>query len=1168
MTQIERSIPRLRIAGRLSALLMLALSVSVAMGADGQQAGTLPVDFNTEIRPLLSNNCFFCHGPDADERQADLRLDTRAGAIADLGGHQAIAPGQVDASELIRRITSTDPDVVMPPAGKGKPLTPAQIGVLKRWIAEGAPYAEHWSYVKPTSPAVPETKHNSHANNEIDRFVLRRLETEELNPSPEADRQALIRRVTLDLTGLPPTLEEVDAFLADESPDAYESLVDRLLASPAYGEHMARMWLDLARYADSAGYADDPARTIWGYRDAVIRSFNRNQPFDQFTIEQLAGDLLPDATEEQRIATAFHRNTLTNNEGGTNDEEFRNVAVVDRVNTTLAVWMGTTMACAQCHTHKYDPISQHEYFQFFAILNQSADADRRDESPYVSVFTDEQRQQERDWKQELASLEQTLKTPTPELRTALVAWQQKYSRPIDWTVSIPTAASSTAETSDVATSTENAGLSVDADGVVSNPQRLPNDTYTVTLPAAEELRKITGLQIETLPTGNNFVITRVSAAIVPPGDASLPGRFVRVELPGKGQMLSLAEVQVVSGGNNIAINGTATQSSTDFGGPPNLAIDGNTNGDYKAAMSTTHTAVSDNPWWEVDLKSTQPLDSITLWNRTDNSLHTRLNNFKVQVLDADRKVVWEETVVEPPNPSREFALSGIRPLPFQQAVADFSQQSFSPEKVLAAKSSPDNGWAIAPQLNDAHRLTLTTAAPVEVPAGAFITVTIEQQSKHKDHTLDKFRLSLTTNPQAAEQSAFPADVVTLLSQSAEERGAEGEQRLLDYYLSVAPSLQPQRDRLNKVTQSLANFKPATTVPVLQELSPDKHRKTHVQLRGNYLDKGDEVQPGLPVAFGPTPTGPIDRLAMAQWIVSRDNPLTARVITNRMWEKMFGIGIVRTSEEFGSQGERPSHPELLDWLAVDFMEHGWDVKRLMKQLAMSATYRQSSRVSPELVANDPDNRLLARGPRFRLSAEMVRDQSLALAGLLSPKMYGPPVRPPQPSMGLNAAFGSSTDWQTSMGEDRYRRGIYVTWRRSNPYPSMAAFDAPNREVCTLKRDRTNTPLQAFVTLNDPVYVEAAQGLARRIQSQPGDVSAQLSWGFRLCLSREPSEIERNRLVQLYTESRAKLAENPAQSEKLATDPLGPVPDGVDPVDLAAWTVVCNVLLNLDETLMKR
>ena len=795
-------------------LMRCAVAVAVACSTGSLQAAT--PSFTRDIKPLLSERCIRCHGPDADERQGGgdegLRLDTAEAATADLGGYAAIVPGKPDESELLSRLTTADPDLRMPPPGAGQAFTDAEVAAVSEWIAAGADYEPHWSYVPPVRPPLPEVADASWARTPIDRFVLARLDAEGIAPQPQASRAALARRLALDLTGLPISPEAIDAFVADPSSDAVEQLVDRLLADEGYGEHMAREWLDLARYADSAGYADDPPRTIWAYRDWVIRAFDANMPFDEFTIKQLAGDLLPEATLDDRIATAFHRNTLTNSEGGTIDEEFRSVAVVDRVNTTLSTWMGTTIACAQCHTHKYDPITQEEFFKVYAVFNNTADADRRDEAPLVAV-----------------------------------------------------------------------------------------------------------------------------------------------------------------------------------------------------------------PYEPIDTKRA----------------------------------------------------------PLEQQIAEI--QAGIPQ---LAKKAPEN--------------------PPE-----------------------------------------------------------------------PPELRPARELLETLRKELAAL-PRPTVPVLEELTADKRRVTKLQYRGNWQDLGPEVRQGVPAVLATAAVAnadEINRLVLAKWLVDPANPLTARVVVNRLWERFFGIGIVATSEEFGSQGELPSHPELLDWLAVELVERDWDLKAIIRLMVTSSVYRQQSQAPAELVQQDPENRLLARGPRVRLSAEEIRDQALAAAGLLSRKKGGPSVNPPQPSLGLSAAFGGGIDWQQSTGEDRYRRGLYTTWRRSNPYPSMATFDAPNREVCTIRRPSTNTPLQALVTLNDPVYVEAAQALARRMVRETPGVAGQPGWGearrgFRLVLGREPTDAELSRLVALYEQARASFEQAPDDATAMATDPLGPLPDDLaeQAASLAAWTVVANVILNLDEAFM--
>ena len=802
--------------------------VAVVLNVTTTSADDVPaVSFNRDIRSILSNHCFACHGPDKDERQGGtegLRLDQpdgSDGALADLGGYAAIVPGSPEQSELVKRITSDDPGIRMPPDEFGKPLRPRDVERLTEWIRQGAHYARHWSYESPVRPALPEVRQADWPRNDLDRFVLARLEHEGLAPSPEADRYALVRRASLDLTGLPPTIEEVDAFVADESADAYARMIDRLLAKEAYGEHMARMWLDLARYADSAGYADDPPRTIWAYRDYVIRAFNANTPFDQFTIEQIAGDLLPDPTEDQLIATAFHRNTMTNNEGGTSDEEFRNVAIVDRVNTTMAVWMGTTMACAQCHNHKYDPLSQEEYFQLFAFFNNSADADQRDESPLLEIWTPEQEQQKSDWQTRIAELEEVLRTPTPELAAAEAEWAANLATEPQWTSLQPAG---------LATETP-AGLSADSAGVITASTPTATNAYSVRIPVAAD-RTVTGLRLETLPipgtpagfADGDFVITRVSATVTPPENAAVSGRFVRIELPGDQRILSLAEVQVFSGNDNLAPQGTATQSSTAFNGPPELAIDGNTDGDYHAAQSTTHTEQSSNPWWEVDLGAARDVTRVVLWNRTDNNLQSRLADAKLLLLDDQRNAVWEHTLTEAPQSHAELTIGGPQPVDFTTAFADVAPAGHEPGLVLDAAEPDTTGWSAGDQPAQSHALTLIPASPLSLSAGAELTVTIDQRFATPNHTLARFQLQSTDDARASAFAALPADVAAILRTPAEQRIDEQRTRLSEHYRSIAPLLAPQREELAAVQKQLADISPYTTVPVMREL-PESARPT-------------------------------------------------------------------------------------------------------------------------------------------------------------------------------------------------------------------------------------------------------------------------------------------------------------------------------------------------------
>ena len=1147
------------------------------MAAPATRAAEAPLSFNRDIRPLLSNSCLRCHGPDPDQRKGGprgshgLRLDTAEGALMDLGGKQAVVPGHPEQSELVARLRSHDPDELMPPPKAGKALSPADIALIEAWIRAGAHFTKHWSYEKPQRAAPPRLDVSP-----VDAFVLDRLQREGLAAQPEADPATLLRRATLDLTGLPPSPEAREAFLADTAPGAYERLVDRLLAAPAYGEHWARQWLDLARYADSAGYADDPFRPIWPFRDYVIRSFNENKPFDQFTLEQIAGDLLPNATEEQIVATAFHRNTMTNSEGGTNDEEFRNAAVVDRVNTTLGVWMGTSMACAQCHTHKYDPITHAEYFGLFAFLNSTDDADRRDESPLLSFYTGEQKAERLKLEGEMASLEAQFQSPSAEVQRAAAQWAQTLGEPLAWRPAVPSALKSQA----------GLALAPQADGTVSVAAAAAQDTYALEIPLAEA-GSLTALRLEALPdanlpgqgpghAGGNFVVTRVRATLRPPEpSAPLQARFLRIELPGKDKTLQLAEVQVFSGGVNIAPQGRATQSSTYDVAAASRANDGNAAPEYHH-NSVAHTAPNtENPWWEVDLKSPQSIERIVVWNRAE--VGERLAGFRVVALDAERRPLWEKADNAAAAQSA-FSLTGDRDIPLAAAVADYQQPDFSVDSVLGEAAPPprrgaapasQKGWAIGGAPGQAHSLMLVLGAPLPYAAGATLVVTIEQQSPHPNHTLGRFRLSTSSDSRAAAWSTLPPELVKVFSAPPAPSGAAPPARALDYYArEIAPSLEPARLRLAAVRQQREAM-PLTTVPIMKDLPPEHHRVTKVQLRGNWQALGEEVQPGVPAAFHPLPPdAPRNRLTLARWLVDPENPLTARVIANRYWEALFGIGLVRTSEEFGNQGDLPSHPELLDWLATELVREKWDLKKFLRLLLTSSTYRQSSKVAPGMAERDPDNRLLARGPRLRLSAEMVRDQALAVGGLLSPKMLGPSVKPARPNMGLSAAFGGGLDWQTSAGEDRFRRALYTEWRRTSPYPSLATFDAPSRETCTLRRNRTNTPLQALVALNDPVFVEAAQALARSLADPAAGPEEIIRRAFVRVLSRPPSDRERARLVKLQAEALATFRQAPERALQLATDPLGPLPPGAEAAELASWTAVANVLLNLDESLMKR
>lgn len=1148
-------------------LFAILISLPAAAGA---------VDFSREIRPILSENCFFCHGPDDKKREAGLRLDEEASAKKDNEGVIAVVPGSPEKSALIQRILSTDPDEVMPPPKQHKVIPAAQVALLKEWIKQGAPWGKHWSYEAVKRPEVPSSSFlvpgpTWEKARPIDAFLVQRLKKEGLAFSPEADAATLIRRVSLDLTGLPPTLEELEKFLPTLSASptlrvsaSYEKMVDHYLAKISFGEHWASQWLDLARYADSSGYPSDQPREIWAYRDWVIRALNANMPFDQFTIEQLAGDLLPNPTDDQLIATAFHRNTMTQNEGGTNDEEFRNAAVIDRVNTTFAVWMGTTMACAQCHTHKYDPLTHKEYFQIYAFLNQSADADKKDEAPFHSFVTPELKKQRAQIEAEIAALETRLAKPEAKWLAGLPGWESAFRQELDWQAEPPAKVTTQ--------SLQKAVIGQDA--VVSIPERRDTDSYTVELPVKSD--KLTALRVETLPAPGfgNFVITSVKAQIIPPANHPAPkARYVRVELPGKGKILQLAEVQVFSAGDNAAFRRPAKQSSLYAGADARRAVDGTTDGDY-AKGSVAHTSGEDmDPWWEVELKEDLPVERVVVWNRTDGDVAKRLDGFRIVLLDAKRQTVWKSESTAAPAKDKAFVIGGPVSVTFSAALADYEQTGFTAASVLLPKDKTNQGWAVAGQADKPHTLTLLCASPVMVPAGSKLSVTLEQKAVHKQHTLGKFKVGVTADPRVQSVTALPPDILAAVTLAPDKRSPAQQGAITAHYIrNVAKEAAPERKKLAALQKQLAAVKPVT-VPIMKDLGEKDRRLTKIQLRGNWQDLGDQVVEGTPAIFPGLPKdAPMNRHTLAQWLIRRDNPLTARVQVNRLWETIFGTGIVRTSEEFGSQGDLPFHPELLDWLASEFMDTGWDVKHMLKLMLMTQAYRQTSVTPPALVDRDPDNRLLARGPRFRPTGEMLRDQALAVSGLLSSKMFGPSVRPVAPNMGLSTAFGRSNDWVTSEGEDKHRRSVYTEIRRNAPYASFTTFDAGNREVCMVRRSRTNTPLQAFVTLNDPVFIETNQAMARRLVLGDGKalptVKDKLVRMFKLCVSREPTTPEIATLTRLHDESLASYRQDKEAAAKMANEPIGPAPQDADIAELAAWATVANVVMNLDEFLMRR
>jgi hypothetical protein len=1036
---------RFQYFGRVAAILAaagLALPLINDLPA-AEPAASVHVDFNRDIRPLLAERCFACHGE--QKREGGLRLSNRRDAFTPGdSGTAAIKPSDSAGSLLIERVTA-DADSRMPP--QGELLSAGQIELLRRWIEQGAKWPDetgpvrHWAYIQPQRPPLPSVRQTDWPLGPIDCFILARLEREGLHPSPPASRAALARRLSLDLRGLPPSPAEVEAFVADTSADAYERLVDRWLASPQYGERWARHWLDLARYADSNGFQRDGFRDLWAYRDWVVRAMNADMPFDQFTIEQIAGDLLPQATLDQQIATGFHRCTTVNVEAGTDQEENRVNQVIDRVNTTGTVWLGTTIECAQCHNHKYDPFTQQEYYRLLAFFNNTEieTAFRGKNSTAAIDFTgpmielpDPQHKAQRErLTAELAALDTQIAKLTKELkRQPADELPPPSDRAATWHV---------LSIANFASAGGSSGSLLEDHSVLVGGETPDKDTYTIEV--ATTLKGITGFKLETLT------------------DPSLPG-----EGPGRGDEER----------PNFILNKVTVTAAA--------------RGDKEAAN-------------KIELHSPQ---------------------------------------------------------------ADFSQRGW--DVAGAIDNDPKSGWAINPQFHKPHEASFLFREPVGDGEECLLTFRLEQ-NYGGGRSIGRLRLSALTGQRDA--AALPDEVAKILAKPAKKRTKKERETLQQHQIAQNPEikrLQEQRARLEK---ELEKLDPPQSL-VMQELP--EPRETHMFIRGDFLNPGPEVEPGVPEVLHRLPAGEPNRLTLARWLVDRDNPLVARVAVNRWWAELFGHGLVATLEDFGLKGEPPTHPELLDWLAVEFMESGWSMKHLHKQIVMSATYQQSSHVSADLLAKDDQNKLYARGPRFRMDAEMIRDNALTIAGLLSLKQGGPPVKPYQPE-GLWRVTGLvDNTYKVSNGEDRYRRGLYVVWRRSAPYPSFMNFDAQIRATCIVKRSRSNTPLQALTLLNDPVYVEAALAFARRVTGESASHDAKrLKFAFAACLARGPSATELAALEKLLAASRDRYRKEPESARRLLKPMLDSEQAGsseIEPqIELAAWFEVCTVLLNLDETITK-
>ena len=979
----------------------------------GASAGA--VEFNKDIRPLLSDNCFQCHGPDSASRKAGLRLDREEDIKADRDGIRVVVPGKPDESELIKRITTTDPDEIMPPPKLHKQITTAQVNLLRQWINEGAKWQAHWAFIAPEKPTVP-ADDSGWAVNEIDRFVLARLKQEGLKPSPEADRATLIRRLAFDLTGLPPTPGEVNAFSRDRSTKAWNKWIGGLQKSSRYGEHRARYWLDAARYADTHGLHLDNYREMWPYRDWVIRAFNRNKPFDEFTIEQLAGDLLENPTVEQQVATGFHRCNVTTSEGGAIAEEFLVRYAVDRVNTTGTVWMGLTVACGQCHDHKFDPISQREYYRMFAYFNNTTqggmDGNRPDTPPIVRIYGKGKAEREKKVRAERDKLSKQLKEIA-----------KKADKKLD--------------------------------------ERIKNFDATA-IWKGEKLNEKNGKDVPdvSLPIGVGKPFTL----------------FVQFALPEEHERVELLN-QIDENGRGIRVWADSINEGAE------LELIGSEGPLRVTQIKALKPGGSRRIYFTYD-GHTDP-GSVELWNGT-----RRMTRNRYPYLESDRFGGDFDN-----DAKFKFVASNER---VQKAA--FFDRILSAEEITA--------------------LEKRDATPALVKAGP--------------KKWDKNKRKQVLHHYLQTQHEEYRNLSVKLSEVS---------RQLDYLTRTTPLTHVMSERTNKAPMA------------------------NILERGEYDKKRDEVKPGVPAALPPlAKDSPTNRLGLAQWLVRPDHPLTARVTVNRIWQQFFGVGLVKTAGDFGVQGEPPSHPELLDWLAVDFMENGWDMKRLVRQIVSSATYRQTARVGPDLVARDPENRLYARGPRFRLDAEAIRDMALYVSGLLDEKRGGPGVRPYQPA-GLWKTVGyensNTVQFYRHYGDALYRRSIYTFWKRTSPPPNMTALDAPNREACVVRRERTNTPLQALVLLNDVQFIEAARHLAERVIREPDPVRAMALHVLGRRIDREEAKILNASLAKFSGHFQA----NQNAAEHLLSQGDKPNQETSAPVKLAALTMLANQLLNLDEAITK-
>jgi hypothetical protein len=1027
----------------------------VAIAADQEKLPDI-VEFNRDIRPILSDNCFACHGPDKNKREADLRLDTDA-SLRERKGETAkpgvIVPGKPADSEFMHRISSTDPEQIMPPLDSGKRLTARDIELLKRWIEQGAQYEGHWAFLPIKRPAIPQLAvvdqpgaQLTESNNAIDALIRAGLQTAGLKPSAAADRITLIRRLSLDLIGLPPTPEQVDAFVQDKSADAYERVVDRLLESPHYGERLAIWWLDLVRYADTVGYHGDQDVSVSPFRQFVIESFNANKPFDQFTVEQLAGDLLPNPTREQLVASGYNRLGMMSAEGGVQDKEYLAKYIAERVRNASGTWLGVTLGCAECHDHKYDPFTSRDFYRFEAFF---ADIDERglysganadgNWGRSIKVGTPEQEAALAAIEQRIAEVKSLLNTPTEELAAAQASWEKNQTV---WTVLKP----------DSITSSNGATLTLKEDGsILASGTNPPHDTYVLTI--TNPPQGITAFRLEVLP------------------DSSLPKKGPGRATNGNFVLSEFIVQQKVGGGNEQPVplqNASASYEQTG-------AAEGNPYGKWAVAAA----------------------------------------------IDGDAK-------------------------------------------------GKNWGWAVMEKVGQTQAAVFETAHDIASGESASLTISLLQNLENSQHTIGRFRLSATSSarPVRVDQS-IPPQINAILSVVPEQRSSEQKLELATYYRSIAPALDASRQKLAAIEKERSELD--AKIPRTLVTAAVQPRMVRVLRRGNWMDEtGEVVTPAFPAILSTSPPSDtrLTRLDLARWMTSSENPLPARVFTNRIWKLLFGAGLSRRVDDLGAQGDWPSHPQLLDHLAWRFIDSGWNVKRLIKSIVMSEAYRQTSVASHALREVDPYNRWLARQGRFRLDAELVRDDALAVSGLLVTRIGGFSVKPYQPPGYWAYLNFPPREWQNGSGDELYRRGIYTHWQRQYLHPSLLAFDAPSREECTADRARSNTPLQSLVLLNDPTYVEAARAFAELMIRYGGTTTAdRLNFAFRRAVSRKITPAETEVLQQLLEKHLVEFKADEAAAAELLSVGAKPAPTDLNKIELAAWTSVARTILNLHETITR-